>query len=260
MSLNYEVQGRGDSIILIHGLFGSLGNLNCLARYLSKLYQVISIDLANHGESKHCDECTHSSMALDVVALLDELKLVEVSVIGHSMGGKVAMELSSICPDRIKSLVVIDIAPVAYDNRHTHIFRALSLIDLRQLKSRQDAEVVLFQAGIDAQTSSFLLKNLVCVDGGYKWRCNFSSIEKSYADLLDGPKSKAQFLGPVIFVKGGLSDYILPEHEPVIKRLYPKAVIEVMDGVGHWVHAEKPAAFNKLIYSFFNQNYSSRGC
>jgi len=139
MLLNYKILGTGQPVVLIHGLFGALDNLGALARYLSENYQVISIDLANHGQSKHQQDCNYNTMACDVIALLDSLALDRVMVLGHSMGGKVAMQLALAHGDRIKALVVADIAPVSYSNRHSQVFKGLKSVDLINLKNRKQA-------------------------------------------------------------------------------------------------------------------------
>lgn len=254
MLLNYKTQGSGDAVILLHGLFGALDNLGALARHLSQSYQVISVDLANHGKSKHYQQISYASMAGDVIALLDALALDSVTLMGHSMGGKVAMEMALRQPRRVSCLIVADIAPVAYDNRHSQVFDALNSVELSTLQNRKQAQQTIEQAGIDPGTSQFLLKNLVKSESGYSWRCNVAGLEQAYPQIIAGLPTDGQYHGATLFIKGERSDYILPQHRSAIIEYFPAAKAKIIQGAGHWLHAEKPAAFNKIVMSFINTN------
>lgn len=258
MLLNYKIQGEGEAVILMHGLFGALDNLSALARHLSDSYRVISVDLANHGKSIHYQDISYGSMANDVLELLDELTLDKVSLVGHSMGGKVAMELALRYPQRVNTLVVADIAPVAYDNRHYQVFDALNSVKLSELQNRKQAQQTIEQAGIDIGTSQFLLKNLVKSADGFQWRCNLAGLERAYPQIIGGQQAQGQYHGPTLFIKGESSDYILPEHRPAIMQLFPLANAKVIQGTGHWLHAEKPAAFNKIVINFIDANIGTQ--
>lgn len=254
MLLNYKTQGTGEAVILMHGLFGALDNLGTLARHLSSDCQVISVDLTNHGKSKHTQHTTYQAMAADVIELLDALNITKFTLVGHSMGGKVAMEIALSYPERVQALVVADIAPVAYTDRHYQVFDALNSVDLVNLANRQQAQQQLVAAGIDIGTSGFLLKNLIKTDQGFGWRCNVAGLQQAYPQIIAGLPTDGQYHGPTLFIKGELSDYIVPSHRAEIGRYFPQAKAKIIQGTGHWLHAEKPAAFNKIVSNFINLN------
>ena len=252
MLLNHQVTGDGAPIVLIHGLFGALDNLNTLARHLSERYQVINLDVRNHGKSFHQAEMDYPAMVRDVIALLDHLALDTVTLVGHSMGGKIAMELALSHPERIDALVVADIAPVTYTNRHNTVFDALNQIDPATTANRKQALASLTAAGIDMGTAQFLLKNLVKAEQGFQWRFNLPALEENYRAILSEPQQDGSYAGPTLFIKGADSDYILAEHRPQIMRYFPAAKAKIIEGTGHWLHAEKPALFNKLVGNFID--------
>lgn len=254
MLLNHQIIGEGSPVVLIHGLFGTLENLNTLARYLSSNHQVISIDVRNHGRSPHSDVMDYPAMAADLLSLLDHLQLDSVALVGHSMGGKVAMEMALAHPARVSSLIVADIAPITYTNRHEKVFKALNSIVPATLLNRQQAVTMMSEAGIEMGTAQFLLKNLVKTEQGFSWRFNLPILEKSYQQIISQPSQQGEYPGPTLFIKGGESDYILAQHRPSIIRYFPAAQAKIIEGTGHWLHAEKPAAFNRLVGNFLNRN------
>jgi len=254
MTLNYKRIGNGQPIILIHGLFGSLDNLGRLARHLSEHFDVISIDLPNHGLSPHIRSIDYLSLSQSLNNLILSLSLTNVHVVGHSMGGKVAMQLALDYPQLIKSLIVADIAPVTYSNRHAKIFAALKAINLASLTNRNQAMEVVTSHGIDAGTAQFLLKNLAKNEDGFFWRCNIDNLQQSYPQIIAGLSGEKTFEGPTLFIKGEKSDYILSDHRPAIMQYFPKANAKIIQGTGHWLHAEKPASFNKIVNDFIHKN------
>jgi len=254
MTLNYKRIGNGQPIILIHGLFGSLDNLGRLARHLSEHFDVISIDLPNHGLSPHIRSIDYLSLSQSLNNLILSLSLTNVHVVGHSMGGKVAMQLALDHPQLIKSLIVADIAPVTYSNRHAKIFAALKAINLASLTNRNQAMEVVTSHGIDAGTAQFLLKNLAKNEDGFFWRCNIDNLQQSYPQIIAGLSGEKTFEGPTLFIKGEKSDYILSDHRPAIMQYFPKANAKIIQGTGHWLHAEKPASFNKIVNDFIHKN------
>ncbi len=254
MLLNHKILGSGDPVVLIHGLFGTLDNLGRLAKYLSENHQVISIDLPNHGGSFHSDSVSYQAIADDVLALLDHLGITQCAFVGHSMGGKVAMEFALYHPQHVSSLVVADIAPVAYTNRHSDVFAALNAVDLANIENRQQAQATVMEHGIDQGTAMFLLKNLAKGDDGYFWRCNLAALENAYPAIIGGLTPALQYDGPVLFIKGQLSDYITSEHKEQIGAHFSNASLKVIQGTGHWLHAEKPASFNKIVNDFLVKN------
>ncbi|MGY3942681.1 alpha/beta fold hydrolase [Aeromonas tecta] len=251
--MNFKEQGQGPAVILIHGLFGSLDNLGLLARPLSEQFRVISLDLRNHGASFHSDEMTYPQQAADVLALLDHLGLAQVAIVGHSMGGKVAMQLAKLAPARIRKLVVADIAPVAYPHaRHRNVFAGLNATLANPPQSRNEAEALLAQHIEIPGVRQFLLKSFAKSESGWGWRFNVPALERNYANIMGWPDDQTRFEGPTLFIKGGDSDYVLPEYTGMVTAQFPAANARVIAGTGHWLHAEKPALFNKLVVDFLS--------
>lgn len=251
--LNFKEQGQGAPVVLIHGLFGSLDNLGLLARPLSEQWRVISIDLRNHGASFHSEEMSYSQQAADVLALLDHLGLSQVAILGHSMGGKVAMQVAKQAPTRVSKLVVADIAPVAYPHaRHKNVFAGLNATLANPPQSRSEAETILAQHIEIPGVRQFLLKSFAKSDTGWGWRFNVPALEHNYAHIMGWPDSETRFEGPTLFIKGGDSDYVLPEYTQTVMAQFPAAKARVIAGTGHWLHAEKPVLFNKLVVDFLS--------
>lgn len=250
MILHTDITGQGTPLLLIHGLFGSGENLGMIARLLADCCQVINVDLRNHGRSGHSDELSYSLMAADLAETMDALGLSRAAVLGHSMGGKAAMQLALTYPERVSKLVLADISPVVSLSRHLGILSALNSIDLARLIDRKDADRQLQTEINDAGTRAFLLKSLQKTDNGFSWRFNLAALTAQYQQVLAAPEATAPYTGPVLFIKGGNSDYLLAEHQPQILKLFPAARAKVIEGTGHWLHAEKPAAFAKITADF----------
>lgn len=258
MQLNYERQGDsskgGDPIILIHGLFGDLDNLKSISRSLADQYTVVNLDVRNHGQSPHCDSMDYADMASDVIAIADKEGFDRFHLLGHSMGGKIAMEIALRHPTRVRSLIVADIAPVAYDARHSSILDALCKIDTDTLKSRQDADQTLAETIETKGVRQFLLKNLRKDGDRWFWRFNLDGLRKNYESLIGAPTSDGQYNGPVLFIRGELSDYVTREHRDAIASRFPRAQPKTIEGTGHWLHAEKPSEFNQVVSDFLEQH------
>lgn len=252
--LNYEVMGSGEPVVLLHGLFGDLDNLKGLGRDLSTDYQVILMDLRNHGESFHHTSMSFAEMAADVAATLDSLQFAETHLVGHSMGGKVAMEYALTYPERVRSLIPADIAPVAYDPRHRHILDALQSLPIEQITSRQQADQHLAQTIHEVGVRQFLLKNLRRDDTHFYWRLNLAALVECYPQITGGIR-EGQFAGPVRFIKGGNSDYLTSAHTAAVTARFSDVDIKIINGTGHWLHAEKPQVFNRLARQFI-ENHS----
>ncbi|MDF2411269.1 alpha/beta fold hydrolase [Aeromonas sp. 2HA2] len=251
--MNFKEQGQGPAVVLIHGLFGSLDNLGLLARTLSEHYRVISVDLRNHGASFHSDEMSYPQQAADVLALLDTLALDQVSLVGHSMGGKVAMQLAKQAPARVARLVVADIAPVAYPHsRHQNVFASLNATLRQPVQSRSEAEAILAEHIEIAGVRQFLLKSFAKGESGWGWRFNVAALERNYANIMGWPDNQHRFEGPTLFIKGGDSDYMQPQYTDTVMAQFPAAKARVIAGTGHWLHAEKPVLFNKLVVDFLS--------
>ncbi len=253
--LNHQIQGEGPKVLLIHGLFGDKANLNGLAKTLVQDYQVIQVDLRNHGESFWSNQMNYHLMAADVAQLLSHLKIKQLHVVGHSMGGKTAMALALTQPQLVQSLTVVDISPVRYEHKHTKVFDALCSLPIKQLDSRNQAIAHMQQQQIDIGTTQFLLKNLKKEQDGYRWRMNLDVIEQQYQQIADWPFSDETYSGPTLFIKGELSEYMLPQHQQQVVNHFPNAKAKVINGTGHWLHAEKPKIFHKLVGDFLTNCY-----
>ncbi len=245
-----EVQQDAPTLVLIHGLFGSLDNLAVIRRYFENDYRVISIDLPDHGKSYRSENFSFDDYASSILKTLQSLNVGKIVLAGHSLGGKVSMVIASKAPDIIQNLVIMDIAPVAYSARHENVINGLTSVDLATLTSRKDAHVELAKHIVDSGTQSFLLKSLYQTDSGkWNWRFNLDLVIRDYAKLSDWPYSDVMFSGDTLFVKGNQSDYILTEHQPKIVHQFPKATAKIVNA-GHWLHAQKPQTINALLTKF----------
>lgn len=250
MILHTEITGQGQAIVLIHGLFGSYENLGVIARALAGQWQVVNLDMRNHGRSGWHDTMSYALMAEDVKETLDHLGLEPVVLLGHSMGGKIAMEFALRYPERVSKLILADISPVQNRPRHLEILSALDSIDLSNLQSRQHADQQLALSVTETGVRQFLLKSLYKKDDQFRWRFNVKALIANYPQLLEAPPSKGPYTGPTLFIKGAESDYLLPEHQSLIQQLFPHSKAKVIMGTGHWLHAEKPVAFAKIVTDF----------
>tara|TARA_R110001592_G_scaffold50620_8_gene156471 strand:+ start:3610 stop:4416 length:807 start_codon:yes stop_codon:yes gene_type:complete len=249
--LHTEVSGSGPvSVVLLHGLFGSASNLMAVARCLEKYFTVIRMDLRNHGKSAHSDQMDIPVMAEDVIAAMDTLDIPRAHLLGHSLGGKVAMQVAITQPERVRRLIVADIAPVRYGRGHDAIITALLGLDLRSLRNREHADQLLVKDVPELGIRQFLLKNLMR-DGkdGWAWRMNLAVIAELYDNLRDAP-SPDLFNGPSLFIRGELSGYIRDENRAPMMRQFPNMYFETIPKAGHWLHAEYPAIFNGLVEEF----------
>jgi esterase len=253
--LNFQQIGEGKHIVLIHGLFGSLENLNMVAKNLSQHFCVTSIDVRNHGNSFHQENMDYQVLAQDVINLLDKLSIVHCHILGHSMGGKIAMKIALSFPERVNKLIVADIAPVKYPAHHLTIIEGLKAIDLTKVHKRKDADIQLAKYVPDANVRPFLLRNIALNEQReFQFKCNLDYIEQGYQQIMQSisDQTNQQFHGDTLFIKGGNSDYILPEHQNAISQLFTKAKAKIIQGAGHWLHAEKTVAFNKIVEVFLN--------
>ena len=252
--IHYRHQGSGPPLVLLHGLFGSLENLSGIAAALSGDFSVYSCDLPNHGRSCHTDNICLASMTQSLAHWPDQEGLERVSLLGHSLGGKVAMEFALRYPVRAERLVVLDIAPVTYPARHNDVFAGLLSLDLSSLGSRRDADVQLAQHLSDKGLRGFLLKNLYKDKQGLlQWRMNLDVIYRDYPKLVYANIGNTRYDGEVLFVKGEDSDYITEQHRDQILSRFPKAQIKRVQGAGHWLHAEKPQVFARLVQRFLSE-------
>jgi esterase len=252
VQLHARQSGEGAAVVLLHGLFGSGPNLGALARALDDRFAVYSLDLPNHGRSGWLDEPDLAGMASSVLGWMDQERLAQVFLVGHSLGGKVAMELALSAPDRVRGLVVADIAPVDYPARHDAVFAALRAVSDANCTSRGEAARVLETYLEEEGVAQFLLMSLSRQDGRMDWRFDRAGLERAYPALVAAPKGGREYRGPTLFLKGERSDYILASQRQQILSLFPAATLRVVAGAGHWLHAEKPALFNALVARFLD--------
>lgn len=237
-------------VVLIHGLFGSYENLGVIARSLSEQFHIINIDVRNHGRSEHSEQMNYALMTEDLAQTLDALGINHVALLGHSMGGKLAMAFALAYPERVTKLILADVAPIHYPPRHSNVFAGLMAVDLANITSRTDADKQLAEFITEPGVRQFLLKSLIKENDSFAWRFNLTALHDNYNELIAAGAEQGQYLGPTLFIKGGNSDYILPEHKQRITQLFPKAEAKVIQDTGHWLHAEKPAIFSRLVIDF----------
>lgn len=240
-------------IVFLHGLLGSGSNWHTHAQWLSETRRVLSPDLRNHGRSAHSADVSYGAMAADVLAMLTEESIERATLVGHSMGGKVAMIAALLEPDRVERLVVVDIAPVSYPNRYERVFDALQSLDLGSLTSRREADERLMVQIPDIGMRQFLLQNLVKEAQGWAWRVNLTVLAEMAEVLMgfEGPETAGPYNGPSLVIHGAESDYVRDSHIEAFRRHFPQVVFERIEGAGHWVHAEQPQRFMDVLLRFF---------
>lgn len=246
--------GQGPPLAILHGLFGSGRNWHSIAKRLGAHHRVLAFDLRNHGASPGAATMDYAEMAEDVRASLAALGCRRYALLGHSMGGKVAMLTALRDPGSVERLVVADIAPVAYRPRHLGMVRAMRGLDLAGIRRRAEADAPLAEAVPDPAERAFLLQNLVFEGGAARWRVNLEAIERAMPDLVGFPPRPpgTVYEGKALFIAGGRSDYLRPEHEPAIRILFPKAQFASIAEAGHWLHAEQPQRFLDLVEPFLS--------
>ncbi len=257
MILNHNTFGEHDQqpVFLLHGLFGMADNLTSLAKCLSAQYFVVVPDLINHGHSAHRKAMDYCSMAQDVIVLADHLAIAQFSILGHSMGGKVAMQVADLIPSRIKKLIVADIAPVAYPPKHVDIFDQMAVVASKDLHQRRDVEAILAEKVSEKSLRQFFMKNMFRDEQGcWRWRFGLSEIAEGYLGICAAPKLQHQKKDGVLFIRGELSDYVTRNMRDQILQFYPHVALKEIQGAGHWLHAEKPQIFNKLVERFLLQD------
>lgn len=253
MQLHYKEYGSGKPLIILHGFLGSLDNWHTLATRFGKSFRVYAIDQRNHGKTRHSTEHSIALMVADLLEFVKEHKLSSISIIGHSMGGKVAMQFALDNPALVENLIVVDIAPKQYEAGHEDVFKALFAVKLNQITSRKDAEDAMLPYLPDFGTRQFLLKNLERkMDGSFQWKMNISVLHENYEDMGHEIICKQAFLGRTLFIKGEKSDYILKSDETAIKTLFPNSTLVTIAGAGHWVHAENPDDFYATVLKFIS--------
>jgi esterase len=250
MKLFYRQFGEGRPVIILHGLFGLSDNWVSIGKRIATQFAVYIPDLRNHGQSAHSPSMNYQAMADDLLEFIEDQKLENVILIGHSMGGKVAMNFALDHPNLLNQLVVIDISPRRYPARsvHSDIINAMLSVNLQQVTSRSQVEALLQNAIPDINIRLFILKNLY-YRAPHKpaWRPNLEAIQNNLELIFDEIQGGRTFTKPSLFIRGGLSDYITPADESVIREMFPLAQIKTIPSATHWVHADAPMELCRLL-------------
>jgi len=255
--LNTVIHGDDSAqppLLIAHGLFGSARNWGVLAKRLSDSRRVLTVDMRNHGDSFRDDSHSYPDLAADLAAVIAAHGGV-ADVVGHSMGGKAAMALALGHPEAVRRLVVADIAPVSYGHTQQPLIDAMRAVDLSVVERRGDADAQLAPLVPEAGVRAFLLQSLDV--GARRWRLNLDALSANMAAILGWPDLDGRYDGPALFLSGAASDYVLPEHRPAIKAMFPNAKFAKIPGAGHWLHAEKPKEFEAALRAFLNPAASS---
>ena len=245
-------------MVILHGLFGSSSNWASYAKIFSERYFVILPDLRNHGRSPHANAMTYADLAEDVAMLLDELNLDDITLLGHSMGGKTAMYLALEQPERLRNLIVLDIAPVTFHDRFGPMVKGLIQLPLHQFRTRGEVEENLVPIIPDEAVRRFMMTNLKRVGHGFDWRVNMTGIAQHLADIMDfqEPPLALPHHGPCLFLYGTESNYVQPKDHERIFTLFPNASIEAVAGAGHWVQVDQPERFQAQFLNWL-EHYGS---
>ncbi len=254
IELAISESGAGSPLVILHGLFGSKRNWASVANRLAATHRVIAVDLRNHGESPWDARHDYPALAGDVAGVIDRCVGGPAAVLGHSMGGKAAMVLALARPDLIERLVVVDIAPVRSTATPIEYVRAMRALPLAAFSQRLDVKEALAPAIPDPLVRGFLTLNLGSGPAGLTWTVNLEAIEHNFDMILGFPDVPAgwSFAKPALFLTGGRSEYVRPEHHAEILRLFPAATIEVIERAGHWVHADAADAFVAAVDAFLD--------
>lgn len=239
-------------VLLAHGLFGSGRNLGGLARRLGESRRVISVDMRNHGDSFHDPDHGYPALAADLAEII-AARGGTADVLGHSMGGKAAMVLALTRPETVRRLVVMDIAPFAYDHSQTELIDAMQAVDLNGLQLRSEADARLAEQVADPGVRAFLLQSLDLKAQPARWKLNLDALRDQMPLLTGWPEMpKATFPGPALFLAGADSDYCGPAQLRAIREYFPEAQIRIVEGAGHWLHADRPAEVAEAVAHFLD--------
>jgi len=256
MKLFFREYGQGPPAIILHGLFGQSDNWVTVGRRIADQFHVLIPDQRNHGQSPHTSIHSFPAMADDLSEFIEEHQLENPVLIGHSMGGKVAMTYALENTGKVQKLVIIDISPRKYPERitHTQIISQMMGIDLENTKTRGEVEKILDSKISEPRIRMFILKNLYYkIDGNLAWRLNLDAINQSMDLLFDGIRSESLYKGPTLFIRGGKSDYVPDSDIPLIKNLFPEVLIKTISGASHWIHADAPEELCVLLSDFLER-------
>ena len=259
MQLHVQRSGAGEPLLILHGLFGSGTNWRTLARTFAEHFEVWLLDARNHGRSAHADAMSYPAMAADVFELMDANGFSSAHLIGHSMGGKTAMWAALTQPERVRSLTVADISPVAYARELGPELEAMRGLELTGITRRAQAEAALAVEVANPGVRAFLLQNLQIDASGARWRINLDAIARAQNTLVGFPETSgtSSYTGPTLFVCGSESNYVQDSHWPAICALFPAAKLTTLAGAGHWLHAEQPGPFASAVRQHLQASMAS---
>jgi esterase len=254
MNLHFEVVGSGPPLIILHGLLGSADNWRSVSRRLGAHYQVFAVDLRNHGRSPHSDIFDYDVMTADLREFTEQQALRRIMLLGHSIGGKVAMQFALDYSEQVNRLVIVDIAPQPYELSQRYILEALLSLDLTRYKSFTEVDAALAEKISDKSLRQFLLKNLARDENGrLRWKIHLAAIDRNYDKLGRGLAPERTFDRPTLFIRGGRSNYIGDDDAPLIRQMFPQAKIATLPEAGHWVHVDAPEEFFQTVLNFLNR-------
>ena len=256
MELNFKQFGSGFPVTILHGLLGSLDNWQTIAKKLAETNQfsVFIPDQRNHGRSPHTNDFNYKLLSADLNDFFLQQKIEKAHLIGHSMGGKTVMQFALDHSEKVEKLIVVDIAPVAYYDKHSEVFDALFAADVAHVTSREAVKIILREKLRDETTVQFLLKGLSRTADGknFEWKFNLESLSKNYPQISAAIESENKFEGETLFIKGEFTNYVSSETFSSVEKLFPNnSLIEII-GAGHWVHSEKPKEFLDEVIRFLN--------
>jgi esterase len=251
MQLRHTSFGNGHPLIILHGLFGSLDNWQTIARKLSGDFRVIALDQRNHGGSPHVDSLSYGALAQDLYTFMREQRIDSAYLLGHSMGGSAAMQFAAERPDMVDRLIVVDIAPRAYEPRHEKVLDAIRSVDPAQFSKRNEIDGALRSFLPDTAVRQFILKNIARDGGGhFRWKFNAAAIMKNYPALLSAPDIQGTILPPTLFIIGERSSYVTDDDRAMIQRRFRDVTFRTIPGAGHWTHADVPDEFCSAVREF----------
>lgn len=246
-TIEHGARTERPDLLIAHGLFGSGRNWGAIAKRVSDSRRVMAVDMRNHGTSPRFGTNSYPDMAGDLAQVLEGSVDAPSDVLGHSMGGKSAMVLALTRPELVRRLIIADIAPIGYSHTQSHLIDAMERLDLSGVSKRSEAAERL---DVDENVKAFLLQSADLKAG--EWRFNLPVLRAEMDKIIGFPKMQGSFEGPTLFLTGGASDYVLPEHRDEIKRLFPRARFAKLPDVGHWLHAEKPREFEATVRAFLD--------
>jgi len=251
MILHHIEVGDGCPLVILHGLLGSSGNWRTIAKKLSDICRVIAIDLPNHGASPHMEKADINVICESVIETMQALDVEKAVLLGHSMGGKIAMQLSSDYPDALEALIVADMLPKSIPPAHLFILRACEQLDLASATHRSELDQALTYSVVQPEVRAFILKNIKRdVENRFYWQVNLRNIIANYRIVSDAPELLRPYTGATLFIGGENSPYKIATEENLIHGWFPNAQIAVIKNAGHLVHADQPEIFSATVRNF----------